>query len=75
MKKRYPRCTVVKRIGGIRYCLWVTDPVHERRYLAKPDGTYPVDECFLTISLGEPFGGAVYKLIASIITRWCRWLS
>ena len=55
--------------GGIRYYLWVTDPVHERRYLAKLDGTYPVDECFLTISLGEPFGGAVYKLIASIIAR------
>ena len=55
------------RHAGSLYCLWVTDPVCERQYLAKLDGTYPVDECFLTVSLGEPFGGAVYKLIASIM--------
>ena len=52
---------------GSRYSLWVTDPIYERQYLAKLDGTYSVGECFLTVSLGEPFGGAVYKLIASII--------
>ncbi len=52
-----------------RYSLWVTDPVYERRYLAKLDGDYQIGECFLTVSLGEPFGGAVYKLIASIIAR------
>ena len=57
------------RHAGSWYWLWVTDPVYERQYLAKLDGTYPVDECFLTVSLGEPFGGAVYKLIASIIAR------
>ena len=54
---------------GSWYSLWVTDPVYERQYLAKLDGTYSVGECFLTISLGEPFGGAVYKLIASIIEK------
>ena len=54
---------------GICYCLWVTDPVYERQYLAKLDGTYSVGESFLTVSLGEPFGGAVYKLIASIIAK------
>ena len=53
---------------GRGYWLWVTDPVYERRYLAKLDGEYPIGECFLTVSLGEPYGGAVYKLIASIIT-------
>ena len=57
------------RHGGSRYCLWVTDPVYERQYLAKLDGAYSVGECFLTVSLGELFGGAVYKLIASIIAR------
>ena len=54
--------------AGRRYSLWVTDPVYERRYLAKLDGEYPMGECFLAVSLGEPYGGAVYKLIASIIT-------
>ena len=53
--------------AGRRYSLWVTDPVYERQYLAKLDGEYPMGECFLTVSLGEPYGGAVYKLIASII--------
>ena len=51
------------------YRLWVTDPTFERKYLAKLDGNYLVDECFLTVSLGEPFGGAVYKLIAAIMTK------
>ncbi len=58
--------------GGSRYCLWVTDPAYERKYLAKLDGTYAVGECFLTVSLGEPFGGAVHKLIAAIIARQSR---
>ena len=57
---------------GINYRLWVTDPVYERRYLAKLDGTYPLAQCFLTVSLGEPYGGACYKLVAAIIEplRW-----
>lgn len=57
------------RHAGSWYSLWVTDPVYERRYLAKLDGKYSIDECFLTVSLGEPYGDAVYKLIASIIAR------
>ena len=55
--------------GGTCYCLWVTDPVCERQYLAKLDDTYSIGECFLTVSLGEPYGGAAYKLIASIIAK------
>ena len=43
-------------------------PVYERQYLAKLDGDYQIGECFFTVSLGEPYGGACYKLIASIIT-------
>ena len=56
------------RHAGTWYCLWVTDPEYERRYLAKLDGEYPVDECFLTVSLGEPYAGSIYKLLASIMT-------
>ena len=54
--------------AGNTYALWVTDPVYERQYLAKLDGDYQIGECFLTVSLGEPFGGAVYKLIAAVVT-------
>ena len=53
--------------AGKGYALWVTDPGYERRYLAKLDGAYDLGECYLTVSLGEPYGGACYKLIAAII--------
>ena len=49
------------------YALWVTDPIYERRYLAKLDGTYRIGECHLTVSLGEPYRDTIYKLIAAII--------
>jgi hypothetical protein len=54
---------------GTKYWLWVTDPVYERAYLARPDGLYQLDECCLTISIGEPFGQSCYKLIAAIIEK------
>lgn len=57
------------RHAGRRYLLWVTDPVYERRYLAKPNGDYRIGECFLTVSLGEPYKGACYKLIATVFSR------
>ncbi len=53
--------------AGQTYSLWITDPFHEKRYLSKLDGTYRIDGRYLTISLGEPYGDAVYKLIAAII--------
>ena len=53
--------------SGREYALWVTDPGFERTYLAKLDGAYELGECYLTISLGEPYGDACYKLIAAII--------
>ena len=55
------------RYAASDYRLWVTDPVYERRYLAKLDGDYMVEDCFLTISLGEEYRGACYKLIAAVI--------
>ncbi|MCY3821007.1 MAG: hypothetical protein OXH52_16895 [Gammaproteobacteria bacterium] len=53
--------------AGNRYALWVTDPGYERTYLAKLNGTYDLGECYLTISLGEPYQGDCHKLIAAII--------
>ena len=53
------------RYAGKDYALWITDPVYERRYLAKLDGEYGLGRCFLTISLGEEYRGCCYKLIAA----------
>lgn len=55
--------------SGFEYWLWITDPVIEREFLLKPDGDYPLQECLVTISLGEPKDGFVYKLIAAVILR------
>lgn len=55
------------RHAGTEYRLRVTDPIYERAYLAKPDGHYPLAECCLTVSLGEPWDAFCYKLIAAII--------
>ena len=53
--------------AGQNYTFWVTDPIYERRHLAKLNGTYRIGECHLTISLGEPYQDAIYKLIAAIV--------
>jgi len=56
------------QLSGDDYWLWVTDPVVERAYLARQDGDYQIGRCFLTVSLGEPFNGFCYKLVAAVIT-------
>ena len=53
--------------AGQSYALWVTDPIWERRYLGQLDGSHKIGECCLTVSLGEPFNDASYKLIAAVI--------
>lgn len=53
--------------GGISYCLWATDPLVETEYLAQVDGVYTLRSSYLTISLGEPWDGHCYKLVAAII--------
>lgn len=55
--------------GGAEYWLWVTDPIYEEPYKAERDGDYGIGECWLTISLTEPFmeRNACYKVIAAII--------
>jgi hypothetical protein len=55
---------------GNRYGLWITDPVIEDEYLARADGTYRLDEAYLTVSLGERSDdGYCYKLVAAVIDR------
>ena len=56
--------------NNIQYRLSVTDPEIERQYLQEAEGEYhlPKSDVCLTISLGEPFQGFVYKLVAGVIT-------
>ena len=49
------------------YCFRITDPVSESGSVDLPYREYPVGERYLTVSLGEPFEGNAYKLIAAII--------
>jgi hypothetical protein len=54
-------------LGGKRYVIAVTDPVIEREYLAQENGEHPIGIARLCISIGEPFQGYCYKLVAGII--------
>jgi hypothetical protein len=54
-------------LGEKRYVIAVTDPVIEREYLAKENGEYPIGIARLCISIGEPYQGYCYKLVAGII--------
>jgi hypothetical protein len=58
-------------LNGSRYWLTVTDPAIERRYLHlagdNDDATFAVGRAILSISLGEPYMGYAYKLIAGVI--------
>lgn len=51
------------------YTLRVTDPRIEQTCLAKENGHYQLGECYLTISLSEPFKGNCYKLIAAVLEK------
>lgn len=55
------------RHAGEEYRIWVTDPVYEEELLNRPNDRYAFGSCFLTVSLGEPYQGYVYKLIAAIM--------
>jgi hypothetical protein len=62
-------------LSGFPYNLSVTDPIWEDRLRDLSYGAYERvvagidarDEVFLTISLGEPFQGSCYKLVAAVI--------
>jgi hypothetical protein len=53
--------------NGCKYILSITDPVVERNYLAGQDGKNFVGDAVLCISLGEPYSGYIYKLIATVL--------
>ena len=45
----------------------MTDPQVEADYLARPDGRYTLNTPVLAVSLGDPFQGFFYKLIAAVL--------
>lgn len=49
------------------YKLRVTDSSVEDRYFAMPNGSYNLGPSYLTVSLGEPYRGDYYKLVAALI--------
>ena len=53
------------QLRGTTYSLRVTDPIYEQRY--PRHGTYGIGGCFIAVSLGEPYHGYAYKLIAAVI--------
>lgn len=57
------------RFSGADYWLWVTDPAIEKEYLARGEGSYRLSQCYLTISLAEPYNGNCYKLVAALIQK------
>jgi len=54
--------------GGTEYWLSITDPVIENRFFHEEMGEYLIDrrDLYLTISIGEPYNGFCYKLVAGI---------
>lgn len=54
---------------GFYYSLSVTDPDIEEIYRRREEGYYKLSECYLTISLAEPYHGYCYKLVAAIIEK------
>lgn len=50
------------------YVWIITDPVVRDKYLLQKEGEYCIKGAALCISLGEPFRGNAYKLVAAVIT-------
>jgi hypothetical protein len=54
---------------GNTYRMAITDPILERHYLSGNDGQYTIDDAIICVSLGDPYLGYFYKLIAAILTK------
>jgi len=57
-------------LSGCHYRLIVTDPRAERRFFLRSDGSYPIANALICVSLGELHSdGFAYKLVTSIIEK------
>ena len=55
-------------LNGLHYNFVLTDAAMERKFLRGANGSFPVNDALLCISLGEVFQGHAYKLAAALIT-------
>ena len=62
------RARVQFKLNGEEYKLDLTDADKEAQYLQGNNGTFPVADAILCISLGESYKGYAYKLAAALIT-------
>ena len=58
---------VIFKYRRATYNLKVTDPDYVNYYLSRNDGRYRLSDCYLTVSLTEPFQGFCYKVIAAVL--------
>lgn len=52
---------------GKQYILPITDPAVYSYYKGTEVGQHPIGESYLTVSLGLPFNGYCYKIVAAVI--------
>lgn len=52
---------------GTTYRMDVTDPAIEQKYLGQTDGQYELTKPVLCVSLGDPYQGYFYKLLAGVL--------
>jgi hypothetical protein len=53
--------------SGHHYAIMITDPIIENSHLSMLENTYDIGAALLCASLGEPYQGYAYKLIAGVI--------
>jgi hypothetical protein len=63
------KCRLEFSYQGNSYRLMVTDPEVKDLFFEKEEESYELQEAYCCVSLGEPFYGYAYKLVASIITK------
>jgi hypothetical protein len=55
--------------NGAQYYLAMTDTIVQRKYLEGSDGEFKIGRTVMCISLGEPYRGYVYKMIAGVFLK------
>jgi hypothetical protein len=55
------------RMNGHEYLLSITDPAMTEKYERGGVGRFTVGKAFLCVSLGEPYNGYAYKLVAAVV--------
>ena len=67
--KKKSKVRLLFTYNDIEYNFGVTDIEIEKQFKNQPEGLYPIEtgDVYLCLSLGVPFNGFCYKLVATII--------